>query len=152
MELRGLFPSQAGWLASLAMRWLMVGMVGGAPGALAESYRMYRCQVPGGGVEFRQHPCPEGQGMELRIEDRPVGWEAPPEIPDSDWKPSPAPTPKSDGASAARRGAQEEKCWKVSKRLERVNARLRQGYRPAEGMELRRDQAEYTDYLNRFCQ
>lgn len=47
--------------------------------------------------------------------------------------------------------AQERRCWARRTRLDEVKARLRSGYRPAQGDRLRRRRRVLEDYLARFC-
>ncbi len=42
-------------------------------------------------------------------------------------------------------------CWNKRKRLDAVNARLRRGYKPSQGEGLRRQRANYEEYLDKFC-
>lgn len=60
---------------------------------------------------------------------------------------------KATGRAAGRRGddRQEQQCWKKRQRLDQVRARLRRGYKPAQGDRLRRQRKAYQDYLFRYC-
>ncbi len=44
-----------------------------------------------------------------------------------------------------------EKCLKKKQLLERVQAKLRRGYKPAQGDALRRQRDDYAEYLRAFC-
>lgn len=55
----------------------------------------------------------------------------------------------SDGAAADRR--QQQQCWKTRQRLDEVRAKLRRGYKPAQGERLRRQRRRHEDYLFRYC-
>jgi hypothetical protein len=46
---------------------------------------------------------------------------------------------------------QEQRCWRKRQQLERVKAKLRRGYKPAQGERLRRSRKQYEEYLFRYC-
>jgi hypothetical protein len=119
--------------------------------AWADTYKLYRCTLDGGQLEMRAYPCPEGQGAELTIRDQPIGWEAPPPTPipkaRGDKKLAKEPKPAADQDKRQ----QEEKCWKAEQHLEQVSAKLRRDYKASQGDRLHQQQAQYEDYLRRFC-
>lgn len=47
--------------------------------------------------------------------------------------------------------AETTACWNKRKRLDAVNAKLRRGYKPSQGEGLRRQRANYEEYLDKFC-
>lgn len=54
-------------------------------------------------------------------------------------------------AGDLRRERQARSCWQREQRLGRINARLRRGYTPTQGIRLRDRRRELEDYLRRFC-
>lgn len=57
--------------------------------------------------------------------------------------------PGTDSASEKLRVA--EKCLKKEQKLNQVQAKLRRGYKPAQGEKLRRRRDDYSEYLRAFC-
>jgi hypothetical protein len=119
---------------------------------------VYRCTTPGGGVEFRQHPCGKGtDGQEVTVEDRKTGW-IPPEAPEVQSEKKANDTagskPKAGkrGDAASSKARREEQCWKKRQLLEEVNWKLRRGYKPSKGVALRRKRRTYEEYIARFCE
>jgi hypothetical protein len=49
------------------------------------------------------------------------------------------------------RRRQAERCLRQRQRLEAAQAKLRRGYKPAQGERLRRRRDEHREYLRRFC-
>lgn len=108
--------------------------------------RVYRCVTAEGGIEFSQRPC-AGRGEAITIEDRMTGW-----TPALAVEPSAAPPkPKASAASPRPATKGETTCWNKRQQLEQVNRKLRQGYTPAKGVELRHKRRTYEEYLSRFC-
>ncbi|MGV6825339.1 MAG: hypothetical protein ACWA5Q_00025 [bacterium] len=48
-------------------------------------------------------------------------------------------------------GKESKACFSKRKRLESVRNKLRSGYKPTEGIKLRRKRDEYEEYLGLFC-
>ena len=46
---------------------------------------------------------------------------------------------------------QAQRCWRKRQQLDRVKAKLRRGYKPAQGERLRRSRKQYEEYLFRYC-
>ena len=121
--------------------------------ASAASTGVYRCMTPDGNIEFQQGPCGGvADQSELTLEDRPTGW-VPPDPPkartDSKTK---AQKETSRSRSTPKRAKPDERaCWEKRQKLDDVEARLRHGYKAKQGMELKRKQESYEDYLHRFC-
>jgi len=135
----------AGLLASLLLM---------TPAPHAEETSVYRCTGADGSIELSQFPCPAGtRERELTVEDRQTGWTPPsgePHAPPKatkDRRHAKKP-PAKDNAAAARRA---DKCWKKRRQLEEDNWKLRHGYRPVEGVKLRRRRQTYEDYIDRYC-
>ena len=134
-------------LAAIALWLAMLGT------ASAASTDVYRCMTPDGNIEFQQGPCAGAADQsEVTLDDRPTGW-VPPDPPrtrtDSKAK---AHKETSRSRSAPKRAKPDERaCWEKRQRLDDVEARLRHGYKAKQGMELKRKQESYEDYLHRFC-
>lgn len=121
--------------------------------AFAASTDVYRCTSADGRIEFRQGPCTGSAGESpLTLEDRPTGWvpPAPPKTRSEDKAKTRQEADRS-GAAAKQVKKDERACWEKRKRLEEVEARLRHGYKAKQGMDLKRKQEYYEDYLHQFC-
>jgi hypothetical protein len=114
--------------------------------AMAQDVGIYRCNVDGA-IEFRQTACEQGQENLQHVSNTSSGL-----------------TPSEPGlrlkkisekaytiSSAKPRQASEMQCWKKRQRLQRVERRLRTGYRASEYQRLHDRRREYEDYLRRFC-
>ena len=53
--------------------------------------------------------------------------------------------------TAIAQSQQEKRCWKKQQQLNTVKAKLRRGYKPAQGDKLRRKRKSYEQYLFQFC-
>lgn len=134
---------------------LLIALLASGASVPAET-RVNRCVGPDGAVEFRQQACP-GVGEEVVIEDRHTGW-----VPsggegvDDDRA---RPPPGRDEAARKAAGAvteaaerrQREQCWNKQRQLDSVSAKLRRGYAPAQGDDLRRKRRSLEDYVRQFC-
>lgn len=125
--------------------------IGSGQDALAQA-SVYRCTAPDGSVEFRQRACQEAHvSTQVQIEDNRTGW-----VPPAGEEPT-APTAKKRAkAQRSSKVADDEdkyadRCWSKRQQIERVNAQLRAGYSPQQGVKLRRRRSEYEDYLSRYC-
>ncbi|WP_177418888.1 hypothetical protein [endosymbiont of Lamellibrachia barhami] len=58
---------------------------------------------------------------------------------------------RSKATKARRKGSEEKRCWAKRKKLEKVEKRLRTGYKASQSDKLHRQQADYEDYLKQFC-
>lgn len=114
---------------------------------------VYRCPDGSGGVLFQQVPCVQGEEVELDV--RTTKWVASPTLQLSNPGRHPARSGSRDQAALARvaRAEREQKlaCWKAEQRIERIEAELRRGYKPARGNRLRQQRREQSDYLREFC-
>lgn len=109
---------------------------------------VYRCENAAGGIEFSQRPC-VGTGEEVIIEDRLTGWTPPAGSPATRVEQAPK---RKTGAAPVRAAAKSETaCWNKRHQLEQVNRKLRRGYRPSQGVELRHKRRVYEDYLSELC-
>jgi hypothetical protein len=119
------------------------------PATDAAVTRVYRCESDSGEVSFSQRPCTEGEQSELQIEEVKSGWDAPVvPLPSLRQRKPPrrnAPVPRKTQSKIP------EKCFKTRQRLEDVSRRLRRGYKPGRGDDLRHQRRQYEAYLSRFC-
>lgn len=107
---------------------------------------LYRCDE-NGVVEFRSTACAAGEGRRIQVKNNSSG--VTPSEPGlrlknaseiSDRKSRKGPTVSS-----------EKQCWAKRRQLDRVERRLRAGYKASEYQRLHDRQREYEDYLRRFC-
>lgn len=121
----------------------------------AAQAQVYRCQAPGGVIEFRQEPCAPGTtGDALTIEDHPIGWTPAPAGQGAAQKAAPKPrkqavTKGRGGASAKER--REETCRKKRQQVEDIDRRLRLGTKGRQGADLRHRRRGYEDFLYEQC-
>ena len=120
-------------------------------GSACAQSQVYRCTAPDGSIEFRQRRCDEDDSARrLEIEDTRTGWTPPAgEQPRSSTARSK--TRSKAGAAQDRTADYADRCWNKRQQLERVNARLRAGYKPDQGVKLRRRRSDYEAYLRRYC-
>ncbi len=112
------------------------------------SVELFRCTL-NGGIEFRQTPCPAGRQEKTVVVEQSSGMTpAEPALRLAQPK-----TTRQNKLSAqdTPRKPNEEKCWKLERKLEKVEQRLRGGYKASQYRSLHRKQDEYEDYLRRFC-
>ncbi len=148
------------WPAPLRLGRLAIGaltacfLVTGAAGA--QDTTVYRCTGENGSVELSQFPCPTGmRNEEITVTDRETGWVPPSPESVAEKKPSPGSKRSGSGQTQAQKAAADarraDKCWDKRRLLDEVNWKLRHGYRPVEGIKLRRKRQSYEDYLDRYC-
>jgi hypothetical protein len=148
-SLRGPFREQQAVAAALCLFYpLMTADV------VAQT-SVHRCTRPDGGVEFRQFPCPPGtSGEQILIEERRTGW-TPPKSSSGGQKrgkgKSGSRPPRASDPGDAPSAGREDRCWKKRQLLDEVNWKLRRGYKPSKGIELRRRRRSYQDYIVRYC-
>jgi len=122
---------------------------------LAET--VIRCDLPDGRVSFSDRPCRSGIQEELKLEDQKVGWEAPRTPLKIERKSKRERRQQAKREAAALRMARKEKarkkkdCWKKKQQIERIQWRLRRGYKAGQGRTMRYKQRELEDYLREFC-
>ena len=114
--------------------------------------KVFRCTSASGEIEFSQHPCPaQTSSEELILKDRKTGWTPPRPKP----RPAPKASPRDTGKQSSRTKESKQKdtdsCWKKQQQLEEVNWKLRSGYKPAKGTQLRRRRRAYEAYIDRYC-
>ncbi len=123
------------------------------PRTSAATTDVYRCVTPEGATEFRQGACDAGTDQsQLTVEDQPTGW-VPTEPTRSSRETKSTPKKKASTARSAPKSskADERQCWEKRQKLDEVNWRLRRGYEPKQGTELRRKRDYYEDFLDQFC-
>ncbi len=112
----------------------------------AQGVNVYRCDK-NGTIEFRQTPCGDGEGRPVQVKNSSSGLT--PSEPGLRLKKT---SEKTDRVSHKQSKAPNEKhCWKKRQQLERVERRLRAGYKASQYQRLHDRQREYEDYLRRFC-
>lgn len=119
-----------------------------AAAELAADTRVYRCENAAGGIEFSQSPC-AGTGEPITLEDRMTGWTPP--AGDTLKQTEQGARPKTSAKTARPATKSETACWNKRQQLEQVNRKLRLGYTPAKGVELRHKRRVYEDYLSELC-
>ncbi len=129
-------------------------LVTGAAGA--RDTTVYRCTGENGSVELSQFPCPAGmENDEITVTDRETGWVPPSPGSVTEEKRSAGSKRSGSGQAQAQKAAADarraDKCWDKRRLLDEVNWKLRHGYRPVEGIKLRRKRQSYEDYLDRYC-
>ena len=146
-------PMINGWLSALSRAVLLSWLFMAAPEA-AET--VFRCTLADGRIEFSQYTCRDGVQEELQIEDRLVGWDAPRVALKTEQQSRSNKGQKSRNrrlAKAARRERErrDKNCWKKEQQVEKIQWRMRRGYKAGKGVELRRRRREYEAYLRKFC-
>ena len=61
------------------------------------------------------------------------------------------PASRGGNRAAESKRKQEKECWRVKKRLDKLEWRMRRGYKAGKGPGLRRQRQDYEDYLRKFC-
>lgn len=137
-----------GYLRFFLVFSMLFGLV---PTTRVESLQLYRC-IHNGQVEFRQTTCPEGEQATTEVVEQSSGVTPIEPALRLERKPAPKAKRKDRGASdKISQRANEERCWKMEKQLEKVEQQLRGGYKASRYRELHRKQNEYEDYLRKFC-
>jgi hypothetical protein len=117
---------------------------------------VHRCTHADGSIELSQFPCPyAADSQEIRVEDYQTGWtpSAPQQREKGKAETKPRKRPRE--ASSRPRGVavrNADRCWKKHRQLEEVNWKLRHGYRPSEGVKLRRRRDTYEGFIDRYCE
>ena len=117
--------------------------------------QVYRCTDSSGRVTFQDVPCSGGSLLVLEpVQAAPQGIRAS----ERRWLRQREQQARRKNRAAPQRGAserqarqQQQRCWKKEQQLDKVRARLRRGYKPAQGEKLRRQRRSYEDYLSRYC-
>jgi hypothetical protein len=112
----------------------------------ASAVTLYRCEK-NGVTEFRQTACPAGQERRIHVINSSSGLR--PSEPGLRLKKMSEKTDKSSRKQP--KAASEKPCWRKRQQLDRVERRLRAGYKASEYQRLHDRQREYEAYLRRFC-
>lgn len=120
--------------------------------AVSQGAQIYRCADPSGYPRFQQTPC-AGDGEAVHLSPPAARWEAlrPGERAMLKETGKPRPKPRTRPAAQGRKQASERTCWQKAQRLDAVSAKLRRGYKPAQGERLRRRRNELAGFIRRFC-
>jgi len=132
--------------ARIAAAFLSAVLLAG-PATHAGSTKVFRCTADDGAIELSQIPCPSDTSeQEITVIDLRTGWtppasttSSPKSFPDKRRRGSQTSREKADAAAAKR----ADRCWDKRRQLDEVNWKLRRGYRPAEGVRLRRKRQTY---------
>jgi len=119
----------------------------------AESAQIYQCSAGDGAVSYQDTPCGVSAQAAMRVTQsssqsglRPA---------EKAWlkqlRKRPKARKKVPKRSTESSQQQGKTCWKKRQQLDEVRARLRRGYKPAQGEKLRRRRKAYEDYLFRYC-
>jgi hypothetical protein len=120
--------------------------VAGAAGEL------YRCDEAGEAPSFQAHPCVGGEVVELG---QPAAyWEPLRPAERRLWRDirraeKASPPPRRARSSGK---ASERTCWQRRRQLEALAAKLRRGYRAAQGERLRRRRDTLQGFIRRYCE
>lgn len=123
---------------------------------------VYQCEGEHGEPSFSQRPCGDdstvaapprqtatGEGVGIRASEQ--AW-LEQRARDRRRHRGNTPRPRTSPAAATRAaGRQAYRCRAKRRALDEVRARLRRGYKPAQGEKLRRRRRAYEDYLATFC-
>ncbi|HIP52552.1 MAG TPA: DUF4124 domain-containing protein [Chromatiales bacterium] len=110
---------------------------------------VYRCTTAEGYIEFSQRPCGSADQRRVEIEDYRIGSVQPREIKRERTvgkKRRKAHRPKRASARGSERG-----CWKKKAQLERLEWRMRRGYKASRSADLHNKREVYEEYLRKFC-
>ncbi len=126
------------------------------PLGLADAVKVYRCRGEDGAVEFRQWHCEQGSQQEVRVDTTPSGWVPASVSPESKrtrraGRSRSEPASRGGNRAAESKRKQEKECWRVKKRLDKLEWRMRRGYKAGKGPGMRRQRRDYEDYLRKFC-
>ncbi len=126
------------------------------PLGFADAVKVYRCSGKDGSVEFRQQHCDQGRQQEVRVDTTPTGWMPPRVKPESKRdkrarKPRSKTVSKGGNRTAELKQKQEKECWRTQKRLDKLEWKMRRGYKAGKGPGLRRQRRDHEDYLRKFC-
>ncbi len=113
---------------------------------MAKGVTLHRCNIDGE-IEFRQTACEAGEETLQHVSNTSSG--VTPSEPGLRLKKA---SEKSDTVSRRRpQPVNEKACWSKRRLLDRVESRLRTGYKASQYQRLHERQQEYEDYIRRFC-
>jgi hypothetical protein len=113
---------------------------------MSQSVSLYRCDK-NGAIEFRQTACEAGRQRSVQVVNESGG------LTPSTPALRVVEVPERVAESARQRTTRlrEARCWKKRRQLDRVERKLRTGYKASEYQPLHDRQREYEDFLRRFC-
>jgi hypothetical protein len=133
-------------LSAMAAPCLLLSLCVPLWSSAAEGVTLYRCDVDGN-VEFRQTACQAGVEARQHVVHSNSGMT--PSEPGLRLKMA---SEKTDTVSRRKTEPDSEKaCWHKRRQLERVEKRLRTGYRASEYQRLHDRQRDYEQFIHRFC-
>ena len=117
--------------------------------------RVFKCTSATGQISFSQTGCEIGIREPLVINNPDVGWiNLKPVLSKikakSDKGEKKSPKRKVSGSRSGK-GAQQQKCWRVRKKVARIERELKRGYKLGRGEDLRYQRTEQEEYLALFC-
>ena len=113
---------------------------------LAQGVNLYRCDK-NGVPEFRQTRCPDGREQRIQVIEASDGMT--PSEPALRLKKKRKKTARTSRKPAE--ASNDRRCLKKRQQLERVERKLRSGYKASEYQRLHDRQREYEQYLRQFC-
>jgi hypothetical protein len=131
---------------------LILLMFGALLPGLSAGAQVYRCDDPSGFPRFQQVPC-AGDGEPVDLPPPAANWDAlrPGERAMLEQRRRPRPAGRPEPRQVRDERASERSCWQKRQRLEAVSAKLRRGYRAAEGERLRRRRDALSGFIRRYC-
>ncbi|MCF7993121.1 MAG: DUF4124 domain-containing protein [Thiohalocapsa sp.] len=119
--------------------------------AAAES-KIYRCTGADGEIEFRQYACHgRDTSAEMDAHAPAVGWTPPAGDAWLKERLRDEPASKRRAPPKSTKDKYADRCWAKHQQIERINKKLRAGYKPPEGNRLRSRRTEYEAYVKRYC-
>lgn len=122
--------------------------------APAGGAQVYRCDDGGGTPSYQQTPCAHGGGA-VELSPPAARWEGlrpgERELLDRYRREDARPARRRAARRSRDDGPSERSCGQKRQRLERVSAKLRRGYKPAQGERLRRRRDELYEFIRRYC-
>lgn len=129
---------------------MCIGALAAAP---ATATQIYRCEHASGPPSYQQVPC-RGGGGPVELSPPAARWEG---LREGErqllerYRREDARPAKRRARKARDDRPSERSCWQKRQRLERVSAKLRRGYKPAQGERLRRSRDELYEFIRRYC-
>ncbi len=118
--------------------------------------RVFKCVDPSGQIEFTQTGCRSGRTESLVVKSPYIGWKKPvvrkPKAGATDREVFESRNREKTRTGNSQRTEKEgERCWRARKRLQRLQRKLRKGYKRGVGEKLRSNRDQLQEYLREFC-
>jgi hypothetical protein len=134
---------------------LLIALMAGASSAAD----VYRCSGESGEVSFSQFPCAAASTIVIRESREPDSFAGGLRASERAWlraREQKRSAPRRQTRETAEKRAearvkQAYRCRRKRAELDAVGAKMRRGYKPAQGEKLRRRRRAYEDYLAAFC-